>query len=387
MEQAIDIAVIGSGVGGLSIAYHLSSVTDAEIVVYERNDELAMETTAKSGAFIGHWGHESSARLELMRYTMKLYNEWLEEPNTNLTYHHVQRMQLSTTDEGAHELASNLAGWQEPLHESGSSPGREFAHYIDGNELKQLFLLPELNLGKISGALYTPNLGYLTPQDLAQEFYSRTRSEGVRFRTGRDVDLVVDDGELVGIVGDGTLVAAEEVIVAGGPWTPQLLKNVGVDLPIRHSLAPIIKLDPASQRFHSLPFIQHRESGYYIRQNPDETIFLGHQPYEYDDATELDPGEVDGIPEHVRDGALRVAESLSPKLQEATIVEEELGIRSLTPDRAPIVGSTEIDGLSVAVFSGNGIQLSPVAGKLLTQHLLNDESPPLFEYMSPQRFR
>lgn len=387
MERNIDIAVVGSGIGGLSIAYHLSSETDAEIAVYERNDELAAETTAKSGAFIGHWGHESSSRLELMEYTMELYNQWLEDPKTDLSYHHVQRLHLSTSNEGAQELANELSEWREPRSKSGGSQGREFAHYIDGDDLKQLFLLPDLNLGEISGALYTPNLGYLTPQDLAQEFLLRTQSQGVQFKTGEDVELVVEDGQIVGISRDDQLVEAEEVIVACGPWTPKLMGKAGVNLPIRHSLAPVLKLSLPNKKLHPFPFIQHRESGYYMRQNSDGTIFLGHQPSGFDEAKQLDPSQVNGIPDQVRDGALEFAASLSPKLQEATIVEEELGVRSLTPDRAPIVGRTEVDGLSVAVFSANGIQLSPAAGKLLTQHFLYDESPAQYGYMSPHRFR
>lgn len=110
---------------------------DAEIVVYERNNELAAETTAKSGAFIGHWGHESSSRFTMMRYVMVLYNDWLRNPETDLSYRHVQRLRITTTEEGAHELASELSRWREASRETTVTTGRELAYYVDGDNLKR----------------------------------------------------------------------------------------------------------------------------------------------------------------------------------------------------------------------------------------------------------
>lgn len=116
-----------------------------------------------------------------------------------------------------------------------------------------MFLLPELALNRVEGAVYTPNIDHLTSHDLAHEFISRARTRGVKFVTDTEIDLVVEGGCVTGIAHDEGTVNTEEV-VACGPWTPKLLQEADVHLPLRHTLAPVIELEPLSRSPHSLPF-------------------------------------------------------------------------------------------------------------------------------------
>lgn len=123
-----------------------------------------------------------------------------------------------------------------------------------------------------------------------------------------------------------------------------------------------------------------------MRQNPDGTAFLGRLPHGYADARMWDPSGIDGIPSDLREDAKAFAVSIAPYLEEAAIVNEELGIRSLTPDGAPIIGRTGVENLSIAVFSANRIQLSPAAGKLFARYLRYGESLSAYDAISSGRF-
>jgi len=81
-----------------------------------------------------------------------------------------------------------------------------------------------------------------------------------------------------------------------------------------------------------------------------------------------------------------VAERLFPYLEEANVVDEWVGVRSLTPDTEPIVGRTEIDGLSVVSYNASGIQLSPTAGKIIAEQVVNDTPTEYYEAVSIFRF-
>lgn len=386
------ISIIGGGITGASVAYHLSEETDRPITVYERRNELAAETTNKSGAFIGYWGHEGPGRLEMMRYSMQLYNEFLDDRRTDLSYHHAPRLEVATSDSGATELKTTFERDIGVTVDDEITTGakRTPIQFLEGDILNDTFLHPELATNELTGAMYSPNLGHLWPAHLvAQEFIERARENGVQFKTGRSVtDVVTTEGSVTGIVIDGEVRETEEVVYTTGPWNRKHLRDVGIELPIRHTLGPILVLRPQVESPHSTFSLGHEETGTYMRQNPDGTVYVGNYPGDYKSAgTEYDPAEVeDTVPEELRRQGLDVAKRLFPYLEGADVVNEWVGIRSLTPDTEPIIGWTSVEGLSVVSFNASGIQLAPAAGRIVTQQLLHDDPTPFYHRISISRF-
>lgn len=86
------------------------------------------------------------------------------------------------------------------------------------------------------------------------------------------------------------------------------------------------------------------------------------------------------------DGGIDVAEQLLPYLDESDVVDEWVGIRSLTPDAEPIIGWTSVRGLSVVSDNVSGIQLSPVAGKIIADQVVHDGPTSYYESVSISRF-
>jgi len=380
--------IIGGGIAGASIAYHLSERTDESIVLFERGSP-ASETTRKSVAQFGFYGDETQYRMK--RYGMELYNRFFREPEANPRYALAGLLVAATEVENADRLRRAVAGGgDEGIGKPGMGFDRDLVEYLDGDDLAETLLLPPVDTGEIEGALFRPKVGYMSrPHELATEFLERARHNGVAVRTGTPVEeITTDGGRATGVVtGDGREVALDEVVCAAGPWNVELAESVGVDLPVRHTLAPVLRIHPEGQSEYSLPVVTHYESPYaFHRRGPDEFL-VGYNPGGYEEGTRYDPGAMDEtVPDEIREEGLALLERLLPDLAGAEVVDEWVGVRSVTPDGNPVVGWTDVEGFSVAAFHTSGIQLAPAVGDVIATQLLDGEPTPFYDALSVSRF-
>jgi glycine/D-amino acid oxidase-like deaminating enzyme len=365
------IAIVGGGIAGASVAYHLSERTDASITVFERS-AIGAETTARSTAVFRQMG--DSALDPMKRYAMRLYNEFLAAPRATPRYDPIGRLEVATDEEHA-----------APMRAAEPPTGA----YFEGEELADVALVPELETDAITGALYEPNAGIFSPVELTHEFVERARENGVEFLSNTEVtNIETDDGGVTAVRTTEGRHPTTRVVCAAGPWNLAVGRLAGLELPLRHTLAPIARLEPATALPHPLPNIKHGASGYYFLGQPDGTVLVGHSPGSYADAgTEYDPETVpETVPEEVRAGMTDAIERFLPSLLDAEIVEEWVGVRSLTPDGHPIVGPTAVDGFSVVAFNSEGIQLAPAAGRVIAADLAAETPPDYADVVSPSRF-
>mgnify|MGYP006288771591 CR=1 FL=1 len=366
------IAVIGAGIAGASIAFHLTRLTDHPVTVYERGD-IAGETTAKSAAFFGFYGTETERRMK--REAMAQYNAFLANPRAEPRHDLVGHVRLATTPDGATRLES-------------AADGLDGEDFLPSGTLPDHLILPELEEAPVTGATYRPHVGYHRPRGLALEFLHRATEQGATVRTGTAVDdLHVDDGRLVGLTVDGDRLEIDAVACAAGPWNPHLIERIGLDLPVHHTLAPILKVQPPTTPVHRLPIVTHAESGVYARGHEDGTVLVGHIPPDPDPDHRYDPDTVsETVPDDVRAEMWRVLEDLLPTLAEGDVVDEWVGVRSHTPDGNPIAGWTPVEGLSVAAFDSSGIQLSPAVGRVVATQLAQGEPTDYYDAVTLSRF-
>lgn len=388
-------AIIGGGIVGASIAYHLSEETTEPIKVYDQQS-LASETTFKSMAMFGLYGDKT--QYQMKRYGLRLYNQFFSEPRARPKYDLAGRLEVATTESGAAELEQNMGS----SHAEKSIAGidRDLLEYIPGDDLSEVLLVPRVNTAAVTGAVFRPRVGYMQPQELAFEFVERARDNGVTFDTGSKItDILTQNGQVTGLETESSKVAADHVICAAGPWNVTLAAKAGVDIPVRHTLAPILKLTVSESAEYSLPTIGHYESPYSIyrqRSRSRDAMFLGYNPSEPVNSVAeflekydvFDPDSMsETVPEDIRDGMLSTAEMLVPSLLDADVADEWVGIRSGTPDGNPIVGWTEVDGFSIAAFHTSGIQLAPKVGDIITQQLVHDNPTDLYDNLSISRFK
>lgn len=390
------IAVVGGGIVGVSVAYHLSELTTDPVDVYERG-ELASETTFKATAMIGVAGSDPYHRMK--EYGFRLYNEFFADPAAEPRYRQSGRLRIATTEAGAKTLAEHVSHAHEQTSDEdvGTSHATKYANslvdYIPGGKLHDRFLLPPLATEHVEGALYRPQYGYiqdesrtLGPRELAFEFVERARENGVRFKTNTEVTDIATDGDSVtGIeIDDTTIVDVDSVVCAAGPWNDTLTSYAGLDLPIEHFRSPVYSLALDEPLPYSLPTVKAHEASVGIHPKRADRILVTYTPEEERRTAHLSTIS-NTVPNEYRERALQSAERLLPALENATLTDEWVGIGTATPDSHPIVGWTDIDGLALAVTM-SGIQYAPAVGSIVARQLVDQDPTPFYDAVSISRF-
>ncbi len=380
-------AIIGAGIAGASVAYHLGRRTDADVHVFERGT-TGDETTARSIAQFGYYGDSTQHRMK--RYGMQLYNEFFADPRADLRYEYTGLLSVATSETGARELHRATVKGDAALGKTtGTGWDRDPVRVFEPDELREQLLIPSLDTNAITGALFRPRMGYMaTPAALAEEFVARAMEEGVVFHFETAVEEIVTKGDRVTAVRADGEYPVSAVVCASGPWNVQLARSVGVELPVRHTIAPVIRLDPAIEIRYNIPTIVEMEGPHAIhRRQPDEWL-VGYNPVEgYDLQQRFDPDELgDSVPEGIKQGMRDVTSRLTPAIADAPIVDEWVGVRSQTPDDNPIVGWTELSGFSIAAFHTSGIQLAPAVGRMIADQLIDGEPGSQYDSLSITRF-
>ncbi|MDG5759438.1 FAD-dependent oxidoreductase [Natronococcus sp. A-GB1] len=358
--------IVGGGIVGTAIAARLGP-TDREVTLLERA-EIGEETTAASAGLLMRTVVDPDPfDLRIRERAHARYRELREDGDLE-----TDRIGIVYVAETA-AFADRLADSARALREAGID-----ASFLEPDELVGVGIEPD----GLEGGLYTPEDRVCDPEAAATLFAERARSVGVDVRTGVSVTNVeTRDGAVTAIeTGEGRL-AADRVINTTGPWAPQLNETVGVELPLCHTRGPMLAvetgdtLEGPTAIFESKRYVRPTETGAWL--GAYRTDYTEDQRYDLADRS---------ISASFRDSA-RELEAFVPGLEGATIVDDWVGYRTVTPDGRPLVGETEIDGYLVAVgLSGQGITLAPAVADVVHGHLEGDVDPEYRRRLSPTRF-
>ena len=391
------IAIVGGGIVGASVAAHLGERTADSVVVFERG-ELAAETTFKATAMIGVAGPDPYHRMK--EYGFRLYNDFFADPAANPQYRQSGRLRVATSTEGARELAAFAEGTQSDEQAETATPrtpstfANSLVDYVPGGSLEDRFILPPIATEHVDGALYRPQYGYiqddsrtLGARELAFEFVERARDDGVEFVTDTAVtDVVTTDDRVTALeLDDSTHVDVDAVVCAAGPWNSQLAASAGIDLPTEHFYSPVFSLELDAPLPYSLPMLKVHEAGVGIHPKRADRVLVTYTPEERNPVDPRSPTVSTHVLENWRENALRSAEQILPILEDAELVDEWVGIGTATPDGHPIAGWTAIDGLSLAATM-SGIQYAPAIGSIVARQLVDDDPTEFYDAVTISRF-
>jgi sarcosine oxidase subunit beta len=369
------VVVVGGGIVGASVAHHLREA-DVPVALYER-DALGGGATADSVAMF----------------------VWKAAPagGTDGAAHRLRARSWGTyerlVDERALEF-SRIGGLYPAESEARFDRLRDVAATLRGfgvrTELLDAAGLERFGLvtGELVGGLHVPDEGYLDPAGVVQYLVGEARAAGARVETGASVtDVLVEDDAVEAVEVDGERVPASGVVNAAGPWAPSVDAMAGVSLPLRHNRGPILVLDHEADR--PLPFVEF-ESGQYVRGEGRRQVFAGGYGAEYDAAGRFDLDAARAVDEEFRLAAGDLFERYLPDLAGAGVVNEWVGVRTLTPDGRPFVGETDLNGYYAATgMNGLGVTLAPAVGEHLASVVAADRTADtdFRDLLSPSRLR
>jgi sarcosine oxidase subunit beta len=352
-----DFAILGAGVMGASIAFHLAQRRAGRVVVIDK-DHVGRGGSGRSSALIRmHYSFPAEVQLALV--SLQLFERWEELVGEVPLFQKTGFVRIVHPNE-VERLKRNV-DMQSKLGVNVS--------LISQKELQELE--PDWVVDDVELAAYEPDSGYGDGAAVANDFLARARDLGVGYLPRTEATaLRVAGGQIQGVTTEQGVIDSPVVVVATGPWTRPLFQKIGFDLPIEaeyHQVA--ILINAVDMKSGSCACIDSGTQTYFRPDGSDKFLvgdFYGHRP--------ADP---DNFPQRASDesveGVLERACRRVPKLEKAEVLRGVTGICDMTPDRRPLLGEVPgIAGLLVcAGFSGMGFKISPAVGLVMSELLLD----------------
>ncbi len=367
----VDVVVVGGGVVGSSVAYHLARA-GAQVQVFEQAPSPAAEPSA-SWASAGGVRQQGRDPRE-WPLTIEAGRRWPGlEDELRMSFRFVQGGHLHLV-----EQASDLP----PLE---ARVARERAagmniRMIRGPELAAI--APSLGPHVIAAA-YTPDDGQAHPPSTTRAFAAAAQRLGARYSTGTRVDgLILQHGRVTRFIANGDPVLAGWVVLAGGAWSSHLAASVGLNLPLRTLGLQMLLTTPGPKLLAPTVTAVGRQLS--LKQLPGGEFFVGGGwPADVVD----DDGRLSyRIREESVIGSWAVAREVVPKIGSQRIEQRWAGLEAECFDGVPLIGPVQLlVGLYLVVgFCGHGFQLAPAVGRAVADALAG-ASPPALEAFDPAR--
>ncbi len=363
------VIIIGGGIAGCSLAYHLTKIGLTDVVLLERR-QLTCGTTWHAAGLVGQL-RATRNLTELAKYSADLYAS-LEAETGQAT---------GFKQNGSLSVANNVARLEELRR--GASMGRTFGLQIDllePGEIKERW--PLLEAGDIVGGVYLPKDGQTNPIDTANALAKGAKQRGARiFEHTPVIRVLTERGRAIGVRTPQGDLRAETVVICGGMWSRGLAADAGVALPLHAAEHFYIVTEPIAGLPRNLPVLRVQDEHAYYKEDAGKILMGCFEPI-------AKPWGMNGIPEdfcfdtlpedHEHfEPILKAAMRRVPVLAEAGIQLFFNGPESFTPDDRYYLGETpEVRGLFVASgFNSVGIAGSGGMGKVLAQWIVDGHPP------------
>jgi 4-methylaminobutanoate oxidase (formaldehyde-forming) len=370
LPDRASVVIIGGGVAGCSIAYHLTKIGLTDVVLLERS-RLTSGTTWHAAGLVGQL-RATRNLTELAKYTADLYHS-LEAETGQAT---------GFKQNGSVSVAKTPARFEELKR--GASMGKTFGLEIDvlsTAEIKERW--PLLAVDDLVGGVFLRKDGQCNPIDTTQALAKGAKMRGARIFENTAVRKIrVERGRATGVETRDGFIAADTVVLCGGMWSHAIARECGVALPLHAAEHFYIVTEPMKGLPGNLPVLRVQDECAYYKEDAGKLLVGCFEPV-------AKPWGMQGIPddfsfetlpedyEHF-EPILNAAVRRVPALAEAGIQLFFNGPESFTPDDRYYVGETpEVRDLFVATgFNSIGIQSSGGVGKVVAQWIL-DRRPPM----------
>jgi sarcosine oxidase subunit beta len=354
MTLTADVVIIGGGVTGTSLAFHLAARGVRDVIVVDKSFVASGGTGRSSACVRQHYSTAETCRM--IRYSLDFF----------------QRFEELT---GGHSCGFRRTGYllgvdlrmRKPMEASVAlqrSVGIE-TRLVSPAEMREIE--PRLEIDDLVAGCYEPDSGYCDPVETAQGFARAARERGARVLEETEVLSVLTEGSRV--TGVGTTrgeILAPRVVNAAGLWGARIGTMMGLDIPItvcRHKIS-IVTWPEAARRPH--PMVYDFVNNIYTRPELGEHILVGGLDAE-ESHDVADPDRYkEGVSFDESTDALARASHRFPVLAEGRIARGYAGCFDVTPDWHPIMDRAGPEGSYLSVgFSGHGFKLSPAVGRMM----------------------
>jgi sarcosine oxidase subunit beta len=362
--EKYDIVVIGGGVIGVSIAYHLARFGCARVLLLERG-QLGGGTTAQSSCIL-RTHYSVPENVALAKAAIAIFNDfpaYLGDAEAESGYNRCGMMLVAGDGPRAVALRETLA-----IERSLGIDARELS-VADARVIH-----PLVQFDDIAAIGWEPEAGYADAYLTLQAFAHAARRLGATLREGVAVTGLLRgaDGRVTGVETSAGTVGAELVISAQNIWSQEVAAWTGIDLPLALSRHAVFTLEASAPYTRDLPILKDLASPgkLYMRSYGGRQLLVG-DGNEGESIPRPDTEQADVPLDYVAEIGEQVAHRM-PVFATAGLAASWTGVYDVTPDWNPVLGALPgIDGLHVAYgFSGHGFKLSPIVGRIVAQGAL-----------------
>src|SRR3989441_267985 len=380
META-DVVIIGSGIVGSSVAYHLAQAGCTNVLVIEREAHQGKGSTGKSMGGV-RAQFSTPVNIQMSKYSIDFFSKFDEVVGHPADYRAHGYLFCATNENHLAYLKAN----RERQHALGVTN----VEWVSAEDIVKM--VPQLRVDDILGGTFCPTDGFVDPHSVMMGFMLKARERGVRLWLDTEVTGIEVEGSqplrldralvaelppisvqrrVAAVMTSRGLVSTRTVVNAAGPWAANVARLAGTELPVeplRRQLVPTEPFDGLPKRF---PMVIDMSTGFHFRREGKGILLAWNDPQETPGfKTDFDASFIEKI--------LTRAAARVPCLADAEVNPRRAwaGLYEMTPDHHAIIGpAPDVQGLYfVNGFSGHGVMHSPASGRITADLILQGHS-------------
>jgi sarcosine oxidase subunit beta len=361
LTKSADVVIVGGGIVGSSIAYHLTDQGCRNVLVLEREAHQGMGSTGKSmGGVRAQFA--TAVNIQMSLYSIPFLERFEELTGHPSSYRAQGYLFVASSERHLEYLSTNRAKQVEL--------GFQGCELLSAQDVARI--LPQLRADDVVGGSFCATDGFVDPYSVMTGFAARAVERGARIEKGVAVtDIVRDERGVAGVETRRGRVQTRTLVNAAGPWAEEVARMVGVQLPVEPLRRMLVPTEPFPQISHQAPMTIDMATGFHFRPEGLGLLLAWSDPEEK-------PGFKTSFDSSFIEKILTRAVGRVPCFENLQVNPARgwAGLYEMTPDHHAILGPVpEVPGLYLANgFSGHGVMHSPATGKILADLILKGTS-------------
>jgi sarcosine oxidase subunit beta len=373
--QTADVVIIGGGIVGSSIAWHLTQAGCRNVLIVERETHQGKGSTGKSmGGVRAQFA--TPVNIQMSLYSIPFYATFEERLGFPSEYRPQGYLFVATKPSHLDYLQTNQA--------LQKSLGLKQVRMLTRQEIVDI--VPQLRADDVLGGSFCPTDGFVDPYSVMVGFTTRACEQGATLWRSTEVSAIArDDGRISGVQTTRGPVSTRVVVNAGGPWAAEVAALAGIELPVEPLRRMLVPTEPFDGVSHAIPMVIDMTNGFHFR--PESLGFL----LAWNDPEETPGYKTDFAPSFIEKVLTRAADRV-PCFENLAVNPKRAwaGLYEMSPDHHAILGSVpEVPGFFCANgFSGHGVMHAPSTGKIVSDLILHGATGVVdnVDSLSPARF-
>jgi sarcosine oxidase, subunit beta len=359
--QTAEVVVIGGGIVGSSIAYHLTAAGCNDVLVIERETAQGKGSTGKSMGGV-RAQFSTTVNIQMSLYSIPFYASFDERLGYPAGYRPQGYLFCATNQKHLAYLQTN--------YRKQIAMGLKDVRLVSADEIRNMF--PQLRSDDIVGGSFCSTDGFVDPYSVMIGFMSWAVDHGATLWKHTQVTGIRSDHKgIVEVETTRGTVSTRKVVNAAGAWASEIARMANLDLPVEPLRRMLVPTEPFDQFPHTAPMIIDMSNGFHFRPESLGFLLAWNNPEEtYGFKTNFEPSFIEKILTRAAD-RVPIFETLAVNPKRAWA-----GLYEMTPDHHPILGEAPgVPGFFLANgFSGHGVMHAAATGKILSDLILNGKT-------------